>query len=393
MSVNLGLAQVSGDFLIAALVIYSLAVLAFAGDFAFGRPRRAAARATGLDTAADRAVELAAVGATSAAAAERAAGAAVAEGAAVTDGATAAAAPTGAATTSAAAATGAAAVTGGGGAGAAGGSEGALPARPEPALRAIWQAGPWVRAALTLSAVGILAHLVAVVTRGFAVHRAPWGNMYEFVTALTCVAAIFFCYVLVRYRAWALGVFVMGSVVLALGLAETVIYTAAGPLVPALQSYWLSIHVTAMTLATGIFFVAAVLGIMYLVTERYRSRVAAGKAQPGNGLLARLPASAQLDKLTYRTVVFGFPVWTFGVIAGAIWADQAWGRYWGWDPVETWAFITWVLYATYLHARATAGWRGRRAHYIQLLGFASLTINMLVVQVFITGMHSYAGVS
>jgi cytochrome c-type biogenesis protein CcsB len=393
VSVNLGLAQVSGDFLIAALVIYSLAVLAFAGDFAFGRPRRAAARAAGLDTAADRAVELATVGATSAAAAERAAGAAVAEGAAVTGGATTGAAPTGTATTGAAAATGAAAVTGGGGAGAAGGSEGALPARQEPALRAIWQAGPWVRAAVTLSAVGILAHLVAVVTRGFAVHRAPWGNMYEFVTALTCVAAIFFCYVLVRYRAWALGVFVIGSVVLALGLAETVIYTAAGPLVPALQSYWLSIHVTAMTLATGIFFVAAVLGIMYLVTERYRSRVAAGKAQPGNGLLARIPASAQLDKLTYRTVVFGFPVWTFGVIAGAIWADQAWGRYWGWDPVETWAFITWVLYATYLHARATAGWRGRRAHYIQLLGFASLTINMLVVQVFITGMHSYAGVS
>ena len=395
MSVNLGLAQVSGDFLIAALVIYSLAVLAFAGDFAFGRPRRAAARATGLDVGAGRAagaVELAAVGAGSAAVAKGAAakgGAAVAEGAAATGGTAVAGDDAGA---GAAGGTGAAAGTGGG-AGAAGGSGGVLSARQESAFRAIWQAGPWVQAAVTLSAVGILAHLVAVITRGFAVHRAPWGNMYEFVTALTCVAAIFFCYVLVRYRAWALGVFVMGSVVLALGLAETVIYTAAGPLVPALQSYWLSIHVTAMTLATGIFFVAAVLGIMYLVTERYRSRVAAGKAHPGNGLLARLSASAQLDKLTYRTVVFGFPVWTFGVIAGAIWADQAWGRYWGWDPVETWAFITWVLYATYLHARATAGWRGRRAHYIQLLGFASLTINMLVVQVFITGMHSYAGVS
>ena len=395
MSVNLGLAQVSGDFLIAALVIYSLAVLAFAGDFAFGRPRRAAARATGLDVGAGRAagaVELAAVGAGSAAVAEGAAakgGAAVAEGAAATGGTAVAGDDAGA---GAAGGTGAAAGTGGD-AGAAGGSGGVLSARQESAFRAIWQAGPWVQAAVTLSAVGILAHLVAVITRGFAVHRAPWGNMYEFVTALTCVAAIFFCYVLVRYRAWALGVFVMGSVVLALGLAETVIYTAAGPLVPALQSYWLSIHVTAMTLATGIFFVAAVLGIMYLVTERYRSRVAAGKAHPGNDLLARLPASAQLDKLTYRTVVFGFPVWTFGVIAGAIWADQAWGRYWGWDPVETWAFITWVLYATYLHARATAGWRGRRAHYIQLLGFASLTINMLVVQVFITGMHSYAGVS
>jgi len=375
VSVNLGLAQVSGDFLIAAIVIYSLAVIGFAGDFAFGRPRRAAA-ATAAVASRERAAALATVGAA------QAAGAAEAPSAP----APADAAPAETAETEA----------GSGGVGAGGAGAGAagpvLPARQVPALRAIWEAGPWVRAAVAFSVLGVAAHLVAVVTRGFAVHRAPWGNMYEFVTALTCVAAIFFCYVMIRYRAWALGVFVMGAVVVALGLAETVIYTAAGPLVPALQSYWLSIHVTAMTLATGIFFVAAVLGVMYLVAERYRARVAAGKAQPDNGLLARIPSAAQLDKLTYRTVVFGFPVWTFGVIAGAIWADQAWGRYWGWDPVETWAFITWVLYAAYLHARATAGWRGRRAHYIQLLGFASLTFNILVVQVFITGMHSYAGV-
>jgi cytochrome c-type biogenesis protein CcsB len=385
VSVNLGLAHVSGDFLIVALVIYSLAVVGFAGDFAFGRPRRAAAVTVGAAdaTEAEPAAELAAVGVADAAAARAGSGGA----GAVADGA---------------AAGGPVAAEGGAGPGGAAPGEagpdgaagvaGKLPARQVPAFRALWEAGPWVRAAVALSVVGIMAHLVAVVTRGFAVHRAPWGNMYEFVTALTCVAAIFFCYVLIRYRAWTLGVFVMGAVVVALGLAETVIYTAAGPLVPALQSYWLSIHVTAMTLATGIFFVAAVLGVMYLVAERYRARVAAGKAEPGNGLLERIPASAQLDKLTYRTVVFGFPIWTFGVIAGAIWADQAWGRYWGWDPVETWAFITWVLYACYLHARATAGWRGRRAHYIQLLGFISLTFNMLVVQVFITGMHSYAGV-
>ena len=249
------------------------------------------------------------------------------------------------------------------------------------------------RAAVTFSALGMIAHVVAVTTRGLAVHRAPWGNMYEFVTALTCFAAIFFLFVMIRYRAWALGVFVMGAVVVTLGLAETLIYTPAGPLVPALQSYWLAIHVTAMTLATGIFFVAAVLGIMYLVAERYRKQVAAGKAEPGNGLIARIPSAAQLDKLTYRTVVFGFPVWTFGVMAGAIWADQAWGRYWGWDPVETWAFVTWVIYAAYLHARATAGWRGARAHYIQLLAFATLAINIFVIQIFLTGMHSYAGVS
>ena len=380
MSVNLGLAQVSGDFLVAAIVIYSLAVIGFAGDFAFGRPRRAAAAGAAV-TAGERAAQLATVGVAQGSGSAGAPGASGAPAAA--DGAEAVPADAGSGGTD----------SGDAGSGDAGSGGAVLPARQVPALRAIWEAGPWVRAAVAFSALGIAAHLIAVVTRGFAVHRAPWGNMYEFVTALTCVAAIFFCYVMIRYRAWALGVFVMGAVVIALGLAETVIYTAAGPLVPALQSYWLSIHVTAMTLATGIFFVAAVLGILYLIAERYRARVAAGKTQPGNGLLERIPQSAQLDKLTYRTVIFGFPVWTFGVIAGAIWADQAWGRYWGWDPVETWAFITWVLYAAYLHARATAGWRGRRAHYIQLLGFVSLTVNMLVVQIFITGMHSYAGVS
>jgi cytochrome c-type biogenesis protein CcsB len=354
VSVNLGFAQASSDFLTAALLIYSLAVIAFAGDYAFGRPRRTAAAKAAVPATA----QLATVGAGSAGSAGSAGAASISE-------TTAQAAPP-------------------------------VPAAPTPRVgtfKAIWEAGPWVRAAVALSMLGTLAHVVAVTTRGLAVHRAPWGNMYEFITALTCVAAIFFCYILVRYRAWPLGVFVMGAVVIALGLAEALINTPAGPLVPALQSYWLSIHVTAMTLATGIFFVAAVLGIMYLVAERYRKRVAAGKAEPGNGLIARIPSAAQLDKLTYRTVVFGFPVWTFGVMAGAIWADQAWGRYWGWDPVETWAFVTWVIYAAYLHARATAGWRGARAHYIQLVAFATLMVNIFVIQIFITGMHSYAGVS
>ena len=373
MAVNLGFAHASNNFLIAALLIYSVAVLAFAGDYAFGRPRRATANVSALATAPAEA-QLATVGSgtrSGVAANTVATNTVGTDAVAETSGDKEAPMPSAPALSDAA----------------------ALPARREGAFRAIWAAGPWVRSAVVLSAVGMLAHLIAVVTRGLAVHRAPWGNMYEFITALTCVAAIFFGYLVVRYRAWTLGVFVMGAVVLALGLAETLIYTPAGPLVPALQSYWLSIHVTAMTLATGIFFVAAVLGIMYLVAERYRARVAAGKAQPGNGLIERIPSAAQLDKLTYRTVVFGFPVWTFGVIAGAIWADQAWGRYWGWDPVETWAFITWVIYAAYLHARATAGWRGARAHYIQLFGFVSLVTNMLVVQVFITGMHSYAGVN
>jgi cytochrome c-type biogenesis protein CcsB len=368
MTVNVALGHVSIAFLIAALVIYSLSVVAFAGDFAFGRPRRAAAAAHGQ--ARDRAAALTSVGAASAA------------GAASATGATADQAPP--------PATAAAATTTDG---EPADDAGTMPDLAVPALRAIREAGRWVVAAVAFAAFGAAAHTTAVITRGLAVHRAPWGNMYEFVTALTCVAAIFFLFAMIRYRAWTLGVFVMGAVVVTLGLAETLIYTAPGDLVPALQSYWLDIHVTAMTLATGIFFVPAVLGFVYLWVDRYTRRVAAGRAAPGNGIVRRLPSIEQLDRLTYRTIVFGFPVWTFGVIAGAIWADQAWGRYWGWDPVETWAFITWVLYAAFLHARATAGWRGRRAHYVQLLGFASLIFNILVVQVFIAGMHSYSGVS
>jgi cytochrome c-type biogenesis protein CcsB len=379
VSVNQGLAHVSTDFMIAALLIYSLALLAFAGDYAFGRPRRRAAMLA-AKPAVDRAAQLATVGAASAGAASA--------GAVLDQSAPGASGPGASGSDSTAAGAGAGSAAAGPGLTA---GSAARPVRPAGALRAIGEAGPWVRAAATLSAVGILAHVIAVTTRGLAVHRAPWGDMYEFITALTCVAAIFFYYILVKYRAWAIGVFVMGAIVIALGLAETLIYTPAGPLVPALQSYWLSIHVTAMTLSSGIFFVAAVLGIMYIVAERYRKRVAAGKAEP-NPLLDRIPSGAQLDKLTYRAVVFGFPIWTFGVMAGAIWADQAWGRYWGWDPVETWAFITWVIYAAYLHARATGGWRGIRSHYIQLLGFASLLTNIFVIQIFVTGLHSYAGV-
>jgi cytochrome c-type biogenesis protein CcsB len=250
-----------------------------------------------------------------------------------------------------------------------------------------------MRIAVAANCVGLAAHVTGVVTRGLAVHRLPWGDMYEFVTALTCVAVAFFVYVMIRYRAYYLGLFVMAAVVIVLGLAETVIYTAAGPLVPALQSYWLAIHVTAMTLATGVFFIAAVTGITYLFVDRYGRRVAAGRPAGADGILRRLPAAEVLDRLAYRTVVFGFPIWTFGVIAGAIWADKAWGSYWSWDPTETWAFITWIVYACFLHARATAGWRGRRAAYIQLLGFCCLLFNVLVVSLVIPGLHSYAGLT
>jgi cytochrome c-type biogenesis protein CcsB len=341
MPANLGLAHLSNAFLIVALLCYSFAVLAFAGDFAFGRRRAAVAG----QQAQARVPELVGVGA--------------ADGSAPGD-APSADSP---------------------------GPRSASRYRPEPA------AGRWARAALAATTAGLAAHVLGVITRGLAVHRIPWGDMYEFVTALTCVAVIFFLGLMIRYKAYYLGLFVMGAVVIALGLAQTVIYTAAGPLVPALQSYWLSIHVTAMTVATGTYFVAAVLGVVYLFTARQARLVAAGGAAASTGIMRRLPAPDVLDRLAYRTVMFAFPIWTFGIIAGAIWADQAWGRYWGWDPTETWAFITWVVYACFLHARATAGWRGKKAQIIQLVGFGCLIFNLVGVSLFVTGLHSYAGLN
>ena len=163
------------------------------------------------------------------------------------------------------------------------------------------------------------------------------------------------------------------------------LYTEAAQLVPALESWWLVIHVAAAVICGAAFTVAAGITALYLWRER------AERKNRVRGVVARLPEASRLDTMAYRILAFAFPLWTFAVIAGAIWAENAWGRYWGWDPKETWAFITWVVYAGYLHARATAGWRGRRAAYIALIGWVSYLINYFGVNLFVNSLHSYAG--
>ncbi len=238
------------------------------------------------------------------------------------------------------------------------------------------------RAALGLTGLGWLVQLGTIVTRGLAAHRVPWGNMFEFSTVVAFVAVTAFLVLLVRERARWLGVFVLLPVVLYLGFAGVVLYARAAPLVPALNSYWLKIHVVAAMSATGMFFVSGIAAILYLMKLR----------RPDAPLMSRLPSVERLDRLTYGVIAFAFPIWTFAVIAGAIWAESAWGRYWGWDPKETWSFITWVIYAGYLHARATAGWKGKRSAWFAVAAFAALIINYYVVNLYIVGLHSYAGV-
>jgi cytochrome c-type biogenesis protein CcsB len=242
------------------------------------------------------------------------------------------------------------------------------------------------RIGLTLTTLAFALHLAGVVCRGLAVHRVPWGNMYEFSTATALAATGVFLVLTRRYDVRWLGVFVVTPVLLTLGLAVTVLYTDAEQLQPALQSYWLVIHVVAAVTSAGTFTVGAAINGLFLVRDRAERR---GRADVG--LSRRLPTAVVLDRLAYRVHAFVFPLWTFAVIAGAIWAENAWGRYWGWDPKETWAFITWVVYAAYLHARATAGWKGRRAAAIALTGFGCFLFNYFVINLVITGLHSYAG--
>jgi cytochrome c-type biogenesis protein CcsB len=264
-------------------------------------------------------------------------------------------------------------------------------ATTQPASR--WPSGFWLRTAFGLTCAGLLTHVAAILTRGLAEHRVPWGNMYEFIAAIACMAVLVFVAVSIRFQAYYIGLFVLIPIVFALALDVTIVYTPAGSLVPALNSYWIAIHVTAMIVASGLFIVGAVTTAMYLIAERNERRLAAGLSSRSSGLMMHLPGTTILDRLSYRTILFAFPVWTFGIMAGAIWADHAWGRYWGWDPKETWSFITWVVYAGFLHARATAGWRGRKAAYIQLVGFGCLMFNLVGINLWVTGLHSYAGLT
>lgn len=243
------------------------------------------------------------------------------------------------------------------------------------------------RLGVAFTATSALVHVVGVVLRGVAADRLPWGNMYEFVATALALIVILYLLSVWRLSARWLGLGVTLLQTIGLGLAATVFYVDVAPLVPALHSVWFAVHIIAAALAGAAFNIAAIAAILYLLRRRVEERD--GEIR---GYLARVPGSARLDLFSYRLHAFAFPLWTFAIAAGAIWAQYAWGRFWNWDPKETWSFVTWVVYASYLHARATAGWKGRPAAWIAIVGVVTFWFNFVGVNLLMSGLHSYAGI-
>lgn len=243
-----------------------------------------------------------------------------------------------------------------------------------------------LRIAVILTVTGWLLHLGATVFRGIASARLPWANMYEFAMTTTLMVMAVFLGLMLRRDLRFLGAVITGLVVLLLGVSTVSFRVAVAPLVPALQSYWLVIHVMVAILATAFFTIGFALSAVQLLQARREHNPASRMRLPST-----VPSAGVLENGAYRVIIVGFILWTFTLIAGAIWADAAWGRYWGWDTKEVWTFIVWVVYAGYIHARATRGWRGSRSAWLAIVGFSTVLFNFGIVNVFFKGLHAYSG--
>ncbi len=258
--------------------------------------------------------------------------------------------------------------------------------------------------ALSTSWLGLALHLAAVVARGIAAGRAPWANMYEFTLVGALIAMGVFLVVQLRRDFRFVGVVVTGLSVSALMVALNAFHVEAAGVAPALQSYWLVIHVGVAVGATGVFAVAFAVSVVQLLKDSRDSGSPLLNGQ-ATGPLARVvgrprqwawldtvPTPNALEALSFRINAFAFVLWTFTLIGGSIWAENAWGRYWGWDPKEVWSFVVWVVYAAYLHARTTRGWAGRRAAWFVVVGFACVLFNFTGVNLLFSGKHAYSGI-
>jgi cytochrome c-type biogenesis protein CcsB len=243
--------------------------------------------------------------------------------------------------------------------------------------------GTWVCiAAAVVSTVAIGTRWAESYRLGIG--RIPVTNLYESLVFFAWSVNLFYLLVEWKYKSWTFGAFVMpiafGTMLFAFTNESSI-----EPLVPALQSYWLHAHVITCFVGYAAFAVSAGVAIMYLMKAKREKRNVTG------GVVALFPSTKILDDLVYKSIMWGFPFLTAGIITGAAWANYAWGTYWSWDPKETWSLIVWLVYAAFLHARVTRGWHGRRAAILSIVGFLATIFCYLGVNLVLSGLHSYGG--
>ena len=254
----------------------------------------------------------------------------------------------------------------------------------------ITNARKWAGMTQALVWVGVALHLVAFVTRGLAANRFPLGNLYEYILFMTAVIMVVAAVVVQRKNWHTVWPWLLFPMVIAMFLNSTVFHMQAAPVVPALQSYWMPVHVSTVSIGASVGLVSGAFALLYLL-RMWQPR---GKEHGFLGAILRpLPDAKTLDQIAYKTAVVTLPLFGIGIVFGAIWAEVAWGRFWGWDAKETVSMITWILYAAYLHARATAGWKSTAAAWINVFAMAMTIFNMTYVNTVVAGLHSYAGLN
>ena len=262
--------------------------------------------------------------------------------------------------------------------------------KQKPDEEMIANARKWAGMTQALVWVGVALHLVAFVTRGLAAGRFPLGNLYEYILFMTAVIMVVAAVVVQRKNWHTVWPWLLFPMVIAMFLNSTVFHMQAAPVVPALQSYWLPVHVSSVSIGASVGLVSGAFALLYLL----RMHQPRGKEHGVLGAILRpLPDAKTLDQIAYKTAVVTLPLFGIGIVFGAIWAEVAWGRFWGWDAKETVSMITWILYAAYLHARATAGWKSTAAAWINVFAMAMTIFNMTYVNTVIAGLHSYAGLN
>lgn len=242
----------------------------------------------------------------------------------------------------------------------------------------------------TLMWLGIILHGSAWVLRGFATSRFPLGNLYEYVLALTFGVFLGTALMLQRKSWRTLWPWILTPMLALLFYGATDLYAEAAPVVPALQSNWIPIHVTTIIVGASIGILSGAASLLYLLRLWQKE----GQERGFFGALAKpLPTARKLDSVAYRAAVVTLPTFGLGILFGAIWAEAAWGRFWGWDPKETVSLLTWILYAAYLHARATPSWKGWKAAIINIVALATMIFNLFFINLVVSGLHSYAGLN